>query len=171
LLCGCLQGPSKKNATLNAEKACVPAHNQRSMDSVIPGRALKRDVDDRVELERCAGFLPCRQQALDADTLLSTTSDHAVRADDASSEAPCGHYCGPIDQTAHGIWESRSGKMRIYVSENVGGKRSSGCGQAISAVHSFPEVMVKRKLCSLTIAATRLKPSPSPPLPRLLSER
>ena len=64
-----------------------------------------------------------------------------------------------------------SQETRIYVSENVGPKRSSSCGQAISAVHSFPEVMVKRKLCSLTIAATRLKPSPSPPLLRLLSER
>jgi hypothetical protein len=53
--------------------------------------AFKRDVDDLVEPERCAGFLPRRQQALVAGTLLSTTSDHAVEADDASSEAPCGH--------------------------------------------------------------------------------
>jgi hypothetical protein len=97
--------------------------------------------------------------------------DHAVKADGASLEALCGHYFGPLDQTAHGIRESRPGEMRIYVSKNVGANRSSGCGQAISAVHSFPEVMVKRKLCSLTIAATRLKPSPSPPLLRLLSER
>ena len=73
--------------------------------------------------------------------------------------------------TADGIREGQPGEMRIYVSENVGLKGSNGCGQAISAVHSFPEVMVKRKLCSLTIAATRLNPSPRPPLLRLLSER
>jgi hypothetical protein len=70
-----------------------------------------------------------------------------------------------------GIRESRPGGTRIYVSESVGPKDSNGWGQAISAVHSFPEVMVNRKLCSLMIAATRLKPSPSPPSVRLLSER
>lgn len=70
-----------------------------------------------------------------------------------------------------GIRGGQPREIRIYVSDNVRLKGSNGCGQAISAVHSFPEVMVKRKLCSLTIAATRLKPSPSPPLLRLLSER
>jgi hypothetical protein len=35
------------------------------------------------------------------------------------------------------------------------------CGKAICTVHSFPELMVRRKLCSLTIAATRLIPFPN----------
>jgi hypothetical protein len=39
---GSPKGPSKKNVTLNAEKACAAAHNQRSIDSVIPVGALSQ---------------------------------------------------------------------------------------------------------------------------------
>ena len=40
LLSGLYDFPGRINATLSAEKACVAAHNQRSIDSVIPVRAL-----------------------------------------------------------------------------------------------------------------------------------
>jgi hypothetical protein len=59
----------------------------------------------------------------------------------------------------------------IYLSKNVSREDHLDCGNAISTVHPFPGSMVRRKLCSFTIAATKLKPRPSPPLPRLLSER
>ena len=50
---------------------------------------------------------------------------------------PCGA------ETIDGIAEKPAG---FHVSENVGATGSNGSGQAISAVHSLPELMVKRKL-------------------------
>ena len=45
------------------------------------------------------------------------------------------------------------------------------CGQTISTVQPGSAVIVKPNPCSLTIAATKLRPRPSPSVLRLLSER
>src|SRR3977135_2095229 len=45
------------------------------------------------------------------------------------------------------------------------------CGQATSITQPGPAAIVKRNPCNFRIAATRLRPSPTPWVCRLLSER
>jgi hypothetical protein len=54
--------------------------------------------------------------------------------------------------------------------EESTGRQRYGTGQAISATQPGPVFSVSRKPCNLTMAETRLRPSPAPRVLRLLSD-